>query len=157
MGDKDQKLKTVLIPEEGIILEPPYSMESDVSTNFLRALVHLVAQSPNGPIMLRATSGGDIRVSSSGIAYEYYDVNAGNAPDAFDAPNTFLFANAQYVSDFLIETFGATVQFRDGAGAWGDSKSFPPGFFSIEMIHFGVRIQNRIPGSISVYEITTYR
>jgi len=156
VNDKNQKLRTVLIPEAGLTLEPQGVIESEVETDFSRTISHLVAQAPNGSIMLQSTSGGDLRVATVGIAYEIYDVNAGNAPDVYDAPNTFIYPNAQYVTDFLIETNDATVSWRDRTGAWGDNKTLPVGFYSFDFIHFGVRIQNRVGGDISVYEITCY-
>jgi hypothetical protein len=152
-----QKIKSVMVPESGIDLEPRGVIESLVETDFTRALSHIVGLAPGGPVVLRATSGGDLRVATVGIAYEVYDVHAGVAPDAYDVPNTFLYVDAQYVTDVLIENFGATIQFRDRLGNWGDGKTLPVGFYSFDFIHFGVRIQNRVALSVSNYEFTTYR
>lgn len=152
-----QKVRTVLIPEAGLELEPRGVIESLVDTDFIRALSHLVAMSPAGAVMVRATTGGDLRMAAVSVAYEIYDVNAGAAPDAYDAPNTYNFADPQYVTDCLIETFGATIEFRNQAGVWGDPKSLPVGFYSFDFIHYGVRIQNRVALSVCNYEFTTYR
>jgi len=152
-----QKIRTILIPESGIQLEPRGVEESLVDTDFGRTISHIVVQSPAGPVMVTGTTGGDIRAAMVGMAYELYAVNAGNAPDVYDAPNTFAFVLPQYVTDFLIETFGATISFRNNAGLWGNNKSLPVGFYSIDFIHYGVRIQNRVASLVSVYEITTYR
>ena len=152
-----QKVKTVLIPESGVDFEPRGVIESLIDTDFVRALSHIVGLAPGGPVVLRATSGGDLRVATVGIAYEVYDVNAGAAPNAYDVPNTFLYVDAQYVTDVLVEDFGATIQFRDRLGNWGDGKTLPVGFYSFDYIHFGMRIQNRVALSVSNYEFTTYR
>lgn len=152
-----QRIKTILIPEIGLDVVPEGVVESEISTDFTRTLAHLAARAGNRSVMLEATSGGDLRVATVGIAYEVYDVNAGNAPDAYDAPNTFEYTDAQYVTDVLVETFGATISFRDRTGAWGDNKACPVGFYSFDFIHFGVRIQNRVALSVAVYEFTVYR
>jgi len=152
-----QDLKTVLIPEKGLSLQPAGVVASSVETDFLRSISHLVVQGPTGPVMVQGTTGGDIRVVTVTIAYEVYDVNAGSAPDVYDAPNSFLYADAQYVTDLLIETFGATVSFRDSTGVWGGNKSLQVGFYSFDFLHYGVRIQNRVALSVCDYEITCYR
>jgi hypothetical protein len=152
-----QKIRSVLIPELGVVLEPRGVVESTVETDFTRAFTHLVGQSSAGSILLRATSGGDLRVAVMGAAFEIYAVYAGNAPNAYDAPNTFASVVPQYVTDLLIETFGATIQFCNLAGVWGNPKTLPVGFYSFDFIHYGIRIQNRVPASVAVYEITLYR
>jgi len=153
----NQKIKTVLIPEIGLNLEPSHVMKSEVETDFTRALAHLVCQSPAGPVMVRGTTGGNLTTATVGIAFETYVVEAGNAPNAYDGPNTFDQVDPFYVTDVLIEAFDATVQFRNQAGMWGDAKAFPVGFYSIDFMHYGMRIQNRVPASVAVYEFTIYR
>jgi hypothetical protein len=152
-----QKIRTVLIPESGLTLEPRGVKESVVETDFIRALVHLVAMSPSGPVLLNATTGKDLRVAVSGVGYEVYATNAGNAPNAYNAGNTFITALPSMTTDILIETFGATIEFMNQAGVWGDPKTVPVGFFSFDFIQYGIRIQNRVALSVAVYEITTYR
>lgn len=152
-----QKIKTALIPEEGISLEPTHIMESKVETDFIRALAHLIAQAPNGSIALRATSDGRLLVVTAGTALEVYAVENGNAPDAYNAGSTYEFVLGQHTTDILIETNDATISFRNAAGVWGDGKAIPVGAVSIDLIHYGIRIQNRVGAAIAVYEITTYR
>jgi hypothetical protein len=152
-----QKIRTVLIPEIGLVLEPRGVAESDVDTDFSRVLAHLVAQSSAGPVMLRATTGGDLRVAVIGVGFEVYEVHAGNAPNAYNAGNTFITVIPSNVTDVIVEAFGATIEFMNQAGVWGDPKTLPVGFYSFDFVHYGIRIQNRIPASISVYEITLYR
>jgi len=151
-----QKLKTPLIPEQGIDMSPRDVMESDIDTDFNRSLSHVVGQGPRGSVALRCTSDGRLKVATASSACEIYSVENGNAPNAYDAPNTFEFANAQYVTDIFIETNEATISFRDAAGAWGDDKALPLGVASIDFIHYGIRIQNRVPAAIAAYEITIY-
>ncbi|MBA7548028.1 hypothetical protein ES705_40474 [subsurface metagenome] len=152
-----QKIKTIIIPEAGFDLVPPHVTESEVDTDFIRALAHIIAQSPSGSVALRCTTDGRLHVAVAGVSYEIYVVENGNAPDAYDVGSTYESANAQYVTDFLIETFGATISFRNAAGVWGGGKALPVGFHSIEFINYGVRIQNRVGASVCEYEITTYR
>lgn len=153
----NQKVRTVLIPEQGLVLEPEFIEEFQVSTDFSRTLAHIVAQTGNRSIVLKATSDGRLLVASSGGAFEIYAVENGAAPDAYNAGSTYEFVLAQYTTDFLIETNGATISFRDAAGVWGDAKAMPVGGHSIDFIHYGVRIQNRVALAVSDYEITTYR
>jgi len=157
MADKKQKIRTVIIPESGLILEPEHVLESEVATDFIRSLAHIVGQSPGGSVVLRCSTAGDLRVATVGTAFELYEVENGNAPDAYDAPNTFEYADAVYMTDCLIETFGATISFRDEGGLWGDGKALPVGFYSFDFLHYGIRIQNRVALSVSVYEFTIYR
>lgn len=151
-----QKIKTVLIPELGIVLEPRGVQESVVDTDFTRVIAHLVGQSSAGPIMIGATTGGSLRMSMVGQAFESYTVNAGAAPDAYNAGSTYNFVGPQFVTDILVETFGATISFKNQAGVWGANKTLPVGFYSIDIIHYGIKIQNRVALSVAAYEITTY-
>ncbi len=131
-------------------------MESEVETDFIRALTHLIAQSPGGSRALICTSDGRLQVVSAGTFMEVYAVENGAAPDAYNAGNTYEFAVAQHVTDFLIETNGATISFRNVGGLWGDNKALPVGGYSLDLIHYGVRIQNRVALAVCDYEITTY-
>jgi len=152
-----QKIRSILIPEIGLDVEPEGVIEANILTDFTRTLSHLAARTGNRSVMIRATSDGRILVATGGVAYEFYAVENGNAPNAYNAGSTYEFANAQYVTDILIETFDATVSFRDHDGNWGDDKAIPVGAVSIDLLHYGVRIQNRVAASIAVYEITMYR
>jgi len=40
---------------------------------------------------------------------------------------------------------------------YGADKYFPVGAYSIELIHYGMRIRNRNAGDNTVYEFTIYR
>lgn len=152
-----QKIKTILIPEIGLTLDPSDVEQAEVSTDFSRTFSHLVGKAANAGVLIRSTPDGRLYVASAGVSYEVYAVENGNAPDAYNAGSTFEFADPQYVTDLLIETFDATISFRNQAHVWGDDKAIPVGFTSIDFIHYGVRIQNRVALSVAVYEITTYR
>ncbi len=152
-----QKIRTVLIPELGLELEPEYLNELEVSTEFSRTLAHIVAQTGSRSIIIKATSDGRLLVASAGTSNEIYAVKKGNAPDIYDGGSTLESDEAIYTTDFLIEAFDATVSFRNAAGDWGHDKALPVGGYSIDLIHYGVKIQNRVGESVSVYEITTYR
>lgn len=152
-----QKIKTILLPEVGLDLEPPDVISAEVSTDFTRTFAYVVGKGPESGILIESTTDGRLHVAAAGTSMEVYSVESGDAEDAFAAADTFEFVNAQYVTDFLIETFGATIQWRNALNDWGDNKSLPVGAFSIELIHYGVRIQNRGAGNVCDYEITTYR
>lgn len=153
----DQKIRTILIPELGLSLEPDSVIESVVSTNFTRTIAHLVGMSPAGPVILTCTTDGRLHEATAGTTYEFYTVEDGTAADAFSGPNTYDQAIAHYVTDMLIETHPAIVAFRDLAGNYGDEKTVPVGFMSIDLLHYGMRIRNRNAGFNAVYEFTIYR
>ena len=152
-----QKIKTILIPEIGLDLEPKDVIKAEISTDFSRVIAHLVGKGTSSGVLLRSTSDGRLYVAAAGTSMEVYVVENGTAPDAYNAGNTYDQTNAMYVTDFVIETFGATVSFRNSLGVYGPDKYLPVGGFSIDIIHYGVKIQNKTPGSASVYEITMYR
>jgi hypothetical protein len=152
-----QKIRSILIPEIGIKFEPEFVQESEISTEFSRTLAHVVGRTGNRSIIIKATSDGRLLVAASGTSMETYAVERGDAEGAYVVADTFEFVEAQYVTDFIIEDFEAEIQFRNVTGVWGDDKYMPVGAHSIDFIHYGVRIQNRVALEVSNYEITTYR
>lgn len=152
-----QKIKTVLLPEIGLDLEPDFVKEFKVDTDFSRTLAHLVGRTGKRSIMVRATSDGRLLVAAAGTAMEIYEVVTGVAPDPPPNWTEYERENAVYVTDFLIEAFDAVVQFRNAVGDWGNSIIVPVGYFSKDLIHYGVRIQNRVALSVAEYEIVMYR
>ncbi len=152
-----QKIRSILIPEIGLDVEPEFVRESEVSTVFSRVIAHLAARFGNRSILLKATSDGRLLTASAGTASEIYVVENGNAPDAYNAGNTYDQVNAIYATDILIENFGATISFRNAAGVYGNNKALPVGMHSIDFINYGIRIQNRDALSVAVYEFTLYR
>jgi len=157
MAGEIQKIRTILIPEDGLDLEPAYTVEAVVDTEFSRTFAHMVGKREGGTVLLRCTSDGRLLVAAAGTAYEFYDIENGTGADAYTAPNTYDQTEAWYVTDLIIETHPAEVSFRNQAGLYGADKYFPVGAYSIELIHYGMRIQNRTPGSNTVYEFTIYR
>lgn len=152
-----QKIRSVLIPELGIDLEPEFLEEYEISSEFIRAIAHLAARAGNRSIMLRATSDGRLHVAAAGTSMEIYQVENGVAPDAYNVGSTYEQVDAQYITDLLIEANDATIQFRNSAGVWGAAKAIPQGAASIEFIHYGIRIQNRVALAVANYEFTMYR
>jgi len=152
-----QKIKSLLIPEIGVDLEPPYAKISKVDSDFTRTLAHVVGRTGERSIVIKATSDGRLMVAAAGASMEVYDVENDTAPDAYDAGSTYEQADAMYVTDLLIEDNDAEISFRNQAGVWGDDKAVPVGFFSIDFIHYGIRIQNRVALAVATYQITMYR
>jgi len=152
-----QKINTVLIPEIGLDLIPPFVQEASVTTDFSRVIAHLVGKGPNSGILIKSTTDGSLIVASAGVPFEIYVISDGTAADAFAPGNTFEFAIAYNVTDFLIETHPAIISFQDLTGAWLPEKILPVGMHSIDLINYGIRIRNRNAGNNSVYEITSYR
>lgn len=152
-----QKIRKVMIPEKGLILEPEYIQEYLVDTDFTRVIAHLVGYSSEGPVILECTTGGRLLAATTGGAFEVYGTENGTAADAFSGPNTYDQLLAQYVTDILVETHPAIVSFADVNGVYGDEKIVPVGFMSIDLVHYGMRIRNRNAGNNAIYEFTIYR
>ena len=152
-----QKIKTILIPETGLDLEPSHVKQAEVIAEFNRTFAHLVGKGSSSGVLIRATSDGRLHVASAGTSMEIYQVENGAAPDAYNAGSTYEQVEAQYVTDILIEDNDATISLRNEAGIWGDDKAIPVGAVSIEFIHYGIRIQNRVALSVATYEFTMYR
>jgi len=157
MAGEKQKIRSVLVPELGLNLEPEYVKELEIGTDFSRTLSHLVGQTGSRSIVIRATSDGRLMVAAAATAMEVYLVETGAAPDAFNAGSTFVQVNAIYSTDILIELNDLTIQFRNQAGVWGDNISCPVGFRAFDFIHYGIRVQNRVALAIGDYEIAMYR
>ncbi len=153
----NQKIKTILIPETGLDLQPKDVVEAEVSTDFSRTFAHLVGKGTSSGVLLRCTSDGRLYVVTTASAFEVYNTEEGTALDAFDALHTYDQDEAQYVTDILVETNPAIVAFRDVNGAYGDEKRVPVGFSSFDLVHYGMRIRNRNAGDDAVYEFTIYR
>lgn len=153
----DQNLRSIIIPEIGLNLDPPTIREIHVATDFIRAISHLAAKGTTTAVMLRCTTAGALHVAGTGTANEIYACEEGTAADSYTAPNTYAFTNAVNVIDILIETFGALVSFQDSGSLWGDDKRIPVGFFSFDLVANGIKIRNRTPGSNAVYQVTTFR
>jgi len=153
-----QVVDTVLLPELGLNLDPEFVKKILVSTDFTRTIAHLAARTGTRSVMLTATTDGRLHVAWAGTAMETYIVEAEAAtPDVFDAGSTHIQVEPIYLTDILIETNEATIQFYDVNGNWGDNISLPVGFHSRDFVHYGIRIQNRIALAIGAYEIVMYR
>lgn len=153
-----QKVKSVLLPEIGLDLEPEFVKEFEVSTDFSRVLAHLVARTGNRSIICKATSDGRLHVAWAGTSMEVYIVEGElAAPDAYDAGSTFAQVIPIYTTDILVETQDGTISFCDVNGNWGDDIALPVGFHSKDFVHYGVRFQNRVGAAVARYEIVMYR
>jgi len=157
MAGKIQKLRSALIPEIGLNLDPEFVQEIEISTDMQRTISHLAARTGQRSIALRATSDGRLLVAAAGTAMEIYEVIADDAPDAYPDPPDYNRDDAVYVTDILIENFDAVVSFRNSEGDYGNDKIIPVGFMSIDLIHYGIRIENRVALSVAAFEITMYR
>ncbi len=156
MPGPDQKIKTPLIPEHGLILSPEFIEQSVVSPDFIRAFAHLVGKADDRGILIRATSDGSLHVVSAGVPYETYFVATDTADNVnYVAPHILTSETACNASDFLIELFPCIFSFRNKQGVWLPDKKLPVGMHSIDFIHYGVRIKKTAAGDVD-YEITCY-
>jgi len=153
----EQDLKTPLIPEIGLELDPTHIMKSKIATDFIRSIAHVVGLGNQGGIMIRSTSDGRLYVATAGTTIEWYDVETDNAPDAWNVAQTYEYADAILKTDIIIETFDAEIQWRNHAGVWGAVKRAPVGAMSFDFTHYGIRLRNRVALSVAVFEVTVYR
>ncbi|NVM55345.1 MAG: hypothetical protein HWN66_16680 [Candidatus Helarchaeota archaeon] len=157
MPGPDQKIRTPLIPEHGLVLSPEFIEQSIVTPDFIRAFCHLVGKADDRGILIKATSDGSLRVVSAGVPFESYLVYSGTGNDDYIAANIKEFTVAYNVTDFLIETHPALISFRNLQGVWLQDKYLPVGFHSIDFVHYGFRIKNKTGSSNTIWEITIYR
>lgn len=157
MPGPKQKIKTILIPEIGLDVDPEFIEQSVVSPDFIRVFSHLVGKSSDRGVLIRATSDGSLRFVSAGVPFEIYIVSSGTGSDDYTAPNTKEYTESYNVSDFLIETHPAVISFRNFQSEWLPDKSLPVGYHSIDFIHYGFRIKNRNEGNNTTFEVTIYR
>jgi len=153
----NQKIRTILIPESGLSLEPPDIIEAEVTTDFTRAFAHVVGKTGRGGILIRATTDGRLYVATAGTTFEWYDVETDDAPDAWDAAQTYEYVEAVLRTDIIIEDFDAEYQWRNQVGVWGEVKRAPVGAMSFDYTHYGIRFRNRVALSVAVFEMTAYR
>lgn len=152
-----QKVRSVLLPEIGIDLEPEFVQEFAVSTDFSRTLAHVVGRTGERSILIKATTDGRLYVAAAGSSFEWYEVQTDNAPDAWNVAQTYEYTDAVLRTDIIIETFDAEFQWRNQAGVWGAVKRAPVGAMSFDFTHYGIRFRNRVALSVAVFEMTVYR
>ncbi|MQY77573.1 MAG: hypothetical protein GH151_00010 [Bacteroidetes bacterium] len=157
MPGPDQKIKTVLIPESGLDLSPEFIEQSIVTPDFSRVFAHLIGKADDRGILIRATSDGSLKVVSSGVPFESYLVYPGTCDVDHDVYDTEEFEVAYNVTDFLIEAHDVLISFRNSQGVWLQDKVLLAGYHSIDFIHYGFRIRNRVNTEDPDYEITIYR
>ncbi|GAI69356.1 unnamed protein product [marine sediment metagenome] len=157
MPGPDQKIGTVLIPEHGLELSPEFIEQSIVSPDFIRAFAHLVGKADDRGILIRATSDGSLHVVTAGVPFEKYLVYPGTCNTDHDFYDSEEFEVAYNVTDFLIEAHPVMISFRNSQGTWLHDKVLPVGYHSIDFIHYGFRIRNRVDTEEPYYEITIYR
>lgn len=157
MPGPEQKIKTILIPEIGLELDPEFIQQSVVNPDFIRSFSYLVGKADARGVLIRATSDGSIRIVSAGVPFEIYLVHSGTGSDDYTTPNTKEYTDSYSVSDFLIETHPSVISFRNLEGYWLPDKVLPVGYHSIEFIHYGFKIKNRNAGDNTSFEVTIYR
>jgi len=85
--EKEQKIKAFgLFPEE-LQLEPAYVRELSLNNKFQRTLPLLTAWTGSKQVLLRATSGGQLQVSTVGAVFEKYEVNPTTGVVGFNTIN----------------------------------------------------------------------
>ena len=157
MPDPEQKIKTVLIPEIGLELDPEFIQQSIVTPDFSRVFAYLIGKAADRGVLIRATSDGSLKVVSAGVPFEEYLVYSGTCDPAHDVYVTEEFEVSYNVTDFLIELHPIMFSFRNSQGVWLHDKVLPVGYHSIDFIHYGFRIRNRAAPNEPDYEITVYR
>lgn len=151
-----QILKTIMIPEEGLVLEPESVQEVLVETDIIRAFAYLFGKSGDKRVSLECTLGGILKVTSTGTIFEDNEGFAGTAADAWSAA-LGLTGVPQYL-EIWTRTFGMEVQrSTDGIvyqdAIWLEVNSY----YEINASTMELRIRNAVPGSNATYRIQCWR
>ena len=151
-----QEFDTIVIPELGLEFIPKNVNKAFVDNVFMRTLSYIFGKSSNGPIFLEATSSGILKVAVTGSGYETIQVETGDASDTYAAGDTFEVTTPFERIYLLIEQNPATVSIKDRNGNWSTGINVNVGVWTRDIIAFGVKIQNRIPGLITTYQFEGY-
>ena len=147
-----QRVKTLLLPEKGLTLEPETPKDLFVSPETIRTFAWLFANDGANLRLLQCTDAGALHVADTGSGLSLVEVDSGTANDAYDAGDTFLYAAAKSKVWIVIETYGATIKFYDQNGAFMDEFSLPVGVAEFDVSTRGGAIQNRTAGQNCVYQ-----
>lgn len=97
-----------------------------------------------------------LRVASHGTQFDYYTVQAGTAPAAYDGTEQINDGNIYHRWDILIESEEAEIRFYDAAGNAGGDIPLLVGFHSYLFTSPRIQIQKRNT-TAGTYTITAYR
>lgn len=147
-----QRVKTLLLPEKGLTLEPETPPELYLSQETIRTFSWLFANDGANMRLLQCSAGGALHVADIGSGLDTIEVDAGTAPDAYDGSNTFLYSASKSKVWIVLETYGATLKFYDQAGSFMDAFSLPVGVAEIDVSTRGAAIQNRNAGQNCAYQ-----
>lgn len=138
-------------------LEPDQVRKLSVNNVFQRTLSLLSALSADGQKTLEATTDGELRVAMTSSGLEEYTQVNGSASDTFAAADTYKYSDSRSRWDIMIENNDAIIQFRNPQNtAWQGNIVLLTGIHSIDLTTSGIRVKNRVAGSVTDYQIVSY-
>jgi len=121
----EQKIKTTgLFPIE-LDLEPDYVRLLTLNNKFQRTLPLLSAWTGSQQVLLRATSGGLLKVSSVPTVFESYERNPTTDTDGYitisgSTTKTETFSQVMYKIDIVCKDNPIYIQISSDGSTWGD-------------------------------------
>lgn len=154
----EQKIKQVTLKNEDLKLSPEYTRELFTSNKFQRTLALLEGWAEDRVKFLRCTKAGVLKTAPVASGIEEYNVETGTAEDTYAVADTFTYSAPYGRWDILVETYDCEISFRNKTNSdWADEIILTKGWHSIDLVSYGIRVQNRENGENSLYQIIGYR
>jgi|TARA_R100000501_G_scaffold17871_1_gene34401 hypothetical protein len=153
----NQTIRSVIIPEVGLSFEGMPTEPILIDTHFGRGLAYLIGKGPTKPIFIEATSGGSLKVASTGSGLETYQVISGTANGDGSTYTSNTFSNADDIQNVLVEVNDAIVGFANEALTFGSDIILPVGRYSFDFVAWGFRIKSRVAGFPSLFQYEGFR
>jgi hypothetical protein len=147
-----QKVKTRLLPESGLTMDPPVVDDLEVDNVLSRVLGYLLAYNGSKMQLLKASTAGALHTVNLGSGLSLVDVESGTGADAYSGGNTFNKTTAQSKAWVIVETNPATVAFFDSSALAMDEMNLPVGVWEFDLVNYGAKIKNRTGGSNTAYQ-----
>lgn len=146
------RIKTRLAPEVGLAYEHDLPARFEIDEHVQRALAYLVGKTSSGTVLLEATSGGSLKVASTGAGFESYTPYTGTTVDAYAAGQTHEYATPADEILILVETNDVIASFKNAAGLFGADVIFPKGVWTWNVLSYGVKFKARVAASQGFYQ-----
>jgi hypothetical protein len=117
-----------------------------------RVMAWLCGWCDKKPVRLQATAGGILKVTTTGVGYEYNDTWAATAADAYGAAKTFDQV-ASRVDVFLFDNPAIIKRSRDGTTYQDEVELIAPGVYCYDATTVSINIKNKTAGSNARFQI----
>lgn len=132
---------------EDVKLDPDYVERFFVSNKVQRSLAHLVGQTDEAAVRIRATAAGELKVAPTGAGYEHnLTIDKFAVADAY-AEKTFTRVVSRV--DITTWSFGIVIKRKPTAGAGYEGEIEIPAntMYSFDCSTIYISVKNAVPGS----------